>query len=113
MSNVRTILSLEQAELFMDFIFDVEEYTQTKKRARMKRINLLPIFKILFALRKESMCYSKLFLESNIRMKKQYHVYLNFLTRVRFITKLPSEYGARMVYNITDRGLEFWRLFYE
>jgi len=83
------------------------------------QFDILAIIKLLYAVKKEPLGFSRLYEKSQIRMKKSFLNYLHLVENLGFIDKTQLEKGQhmpenprqRVSYNLTDKGrllLEFF-----
>jgi len=73
--------------------------------------NILSIIKILYPLSKEQNCFSDLFKNSKIRLKRSFLRYLNFCIEIGMIEKISEKRGINRFYSITEKGRLFLEMF--
>ena len=74
-----------------------------------KQYDITNILKILWALRSGKKTFSKLYQDSQIRMKSRYMAYLNFCVTHHLIINQKNDYTS--LYTLTGRGATLLDLF--
>jgi hypothetical protein len=77
-------------------------------KVKAHQFDILAIIKLLYAVRKAPLSFSKLYVESQIRMKKSFLTYLHFAVRHGFLHRW--EYTNTTQYGISNNGLKFLKL---
>tara|TARA_R110000824_G_scaffold218440_5_gene405143 strand:+ start:3095 stop:3472 length:378 start_codon:yes stop_codon:yes gene_type:complete len=77
-------------------------------KIKTHQFDILAIIKLLYAVRKAPLSFSKLYVESQIRMKKSFLNYLHFAVKHGFLHRW--EYTNTTQYGISNNGLKFLKL---
>ena len=77
-------------------------------KVKTHQFDILALIKLLYAVRKAPLSFSKLYVESQIRMKKSFLNYLHFAVKHGFLHRW--EYTNTTQYGISNNGLKFLKL---